>query len=267
MKGIINSEGMKKNIYNRMDLVNFFKPFVSSKDFIIAAWEGGSAATNRLDQYSDLDLCLVVEDDQVERTFQELDSFIDEQFGIIRKYRLPEPTWHGASQCFYVIDHVEPMIYLDIAVLKKSNPDKLMESDRHGHAVVWFDHEHIYNPTPSDPNTIKERGKKLFATTTQMDFLIMLEIEKGILRGRFYDVFPTYMGFISRYLSVFLNLKYRPEKADFGLRYGLIDYDQKDALLVEYAFKVSTIDELKHQYEVIKQRYFDLIDELKQTWS
>lgn len=254
-------------MYKRHELVNFIKPWVLSKNYVIAAWEGGSAATNRLDQYSDLDLSLVVQDDQVERTFQELDTFIEEKFGIIRKYRLPEPTWHGASQCFYVIDHVEPMIYLDIAVLKKSNPDKLMESDRHGHAVVWFDREHIYNSTPSDSKTIQERGKKLFATTTQMDFLIMLEIEKGILRGQFYDVFPTYMSFISRQLSVLLNLKHRPEKADFGLRYGRTEYKNDDAKLVENAFKVSTIDELKHHYELIKKRYFELVHELKQIWS
>jgi len=254
-------------MYKRHELVNFIKPWVSSKNYIIAAWEGGSAATNRLDQYSDLDLSLVVEDDQVERTFLELDHFIEEQFGIIRKFRLPEPTWHGASQCFYIIDKIEPMIYLDIAVLKVSNPDKLMETDRHGHAVVWFDKANIYQPAPSSPQSIQERGKKLFANTTQMDFLIMLEIEKGILRGQFYDVFPTYMGFISRYLSVLLNLKYRPAKADFGLRYGRTEYKISDALLVENAFRVSNMDELKHQYELIKQRYHELIDEMKPIWS
>lgn len=102
---------------------------------------------------------------------------------------------------------------------------------------------------------------------TRMDFLIMLEIEKGILRGQFYDVFPTYMGFISRHLGVLLNLKHRPEKADFGLRYGRFDYKNDDALLVENAFKVSTIDELKHQYNLIKQRYFELVSELKPIWS
>lgn len=254
-------------MYNRAELVNILKPWVYAHPSIIAAWEGGSAATMRMDEYSDLDLCLVAIDDQVDVIFADLEAFLKKHFTILRKYRVPEPAWHGLSQCFYQVDKVTPLLYLDIAVIKESLPDKLMESDRHGYATIWFDRKNIYNPTPSQPKDLIERGKKLFSSVTQLDFVIITEVQKGIARGHFIDAFPMYFSFISRHIAVMMNLKYRPERADFGLRYGRLDYDEEDTRLIEESMKVSTMDELKNQFDRLLKRYDALKEELANTWQ
>lgn len=254
-------------MYNRNDLVNIMKPWAIENPSIIAAWEGGSAATNRMDQFSDLDLSLIVKDDCVETVFTDLESFLLKHFTIINQYRVPEPAWHGVSQCFYHIDQVEPFIYLDIAVIKESHPEKLMEQDRHGIAKVWFDKNHVYDPTPSTLKDVINRGKTMYFSVTQTDFLIITEVEKGIARNHFMDVFPTYYSFISRHLSVMLNLTYRPEKVDFGLRYARLDYKKRDSDLIDRSLKVSTITELLIQFEQIKKRYNELKEELSPKWK
>lgn len=253
-------------MYNRDQLVEIVKAWAISNKYLLAAWEGGSAATGRLDQYSDLDLYLVVEQD-VEVIFTSLEEFLAKKFGIIRKFRIPEPAWHGLSQCFYVVNHVAPLVYMDVAVIKRDAPDKYMERDRHGDAIVWFDHAMIYNPTPSSKEEIVNRGKATYASAISSDFLNMLEVEKGIKRGHFLDVFPPFYGFVQRQLVVMLNLKYRPERADFGLRYGRLDYGKDDVKLVEDAVKVSTIKELETMYKRVKTRYVQLVDELAATWK
>lgn len=254
-------------MYNRNDLVQIIKPWATSHPSILAAWEGGSAATKRIDAFSDLDLSLIVKDDQVETIFSDLEVFLKKHFKIINAYRVPEPAWHGLSQCFYEIDQTDPFIYLDIAVIKISQPDKLMERDRHGLATVWFDEVHVYNPNPTPIEKVIERGKKLYLSVIQTDFLIITEVEKGITRGHFVDVFPTYLSFISRHLGVMLNLKYRPERADFGLRYGRFDYSESDIDLIDKSFKVSSIEDMKEQFNLIKSRYFDLKEVLKSTYK
>lgn len=254
-------------LYNRTDLVKLIRPWVENQTKIIAAWEGGSAATNRMDEYSDLDLSLVVPDDQVEHTFSGFESFLKEHFAIIRKYRVPEPSWHGLSQCFFQISDVTDNLYLDITVIKESLPDKLMEKDRHGIANVWFDRKHIYDSSPSSKNVMLERGRKLYDSVVQSDFLMILEIKKGIARKQFMDAFPTYFTFLSRHLGVMLNLKYRPERADFNLRYGRIDYSKEDVKLIEDSFKVSDIESLSIQFSKIQSRYQELKTELNDLWS
>lgn len=253
-------------MYNRSQLVESIKSWAIANKNLLAAWEGGSAATGRLDQYSDLDLYLVVEED-VEVVFSSLEDYLAKKFGIIRKFRIPEPAWHGLSQCFYVVDQVTPLVYMDVAVIKHAAPDKYMERDRHGDAIVWFDHAKIYDPTPSSKEDMISRGKALYAAATSADFLTMLEIEKGIKRGHFLDVFPPFYGFVQRQLVVMLNLKYRPERADFGLRYGRIDYGAEDVSLVEEAIKVSKLSDLEKQYYLVKKRYQELANDLATDWK
>ncbi len=254
-------------MFNRTDVVALMKPWIMANPDILAVWEGGSAATGRLDEYSDLDLSIVVEDDAIEKIFAAFDTWIEKTFGIIHKYRVPEPTWHGLSQCFYDVDKVTPFVYLDIDLIKRSLPHKMMETDRHGHGVLWFDRIGVYNPAPSPREEIKERGHRLFSSITQTDFLTMIEVEKGLARGHFIDVFPTYMAFVQRHLGVALNLKYRPEKADFGTRYGRVEYGKKDAALLENAMQARGIDELRRQYAIVKRRYQELISELAPIWK
>ncbi len=256
---------MKEDIlmYNRTDLVELIKPCALKIPYIRAAWEGGSAATHRLDEFSDLDLTLVVDEADVEQTFTDFQNFITQHVHIIRSYRVPEPAWHGVSQCFYQIDQVTPYLYIDLAVMKKSHPDKLMEQDRHGQAVVWFDHDHVYDPSPSSQKVIEERVHKMIQSVAQTDFLIELEIEKGIARHEFLDVYPTYYSYISRHLAVMLNVEYRKERVDFGLRYARLDYAPCDIKLIQDAFAVKDMDELERNYVKIKQRYHELLTKHK----
>ncbi len=95
----------------------------------------------------------------------------------------------------------------------------------------------------------------------------MIEVEKGLARGHVIDVFPTYMAFVQRHLGVVLNLKYRPAKADFGTRYGRVEYGKKDAVMLERAMQVTGIEELRQQYAIVKKRYLELVAELTPLWK
>lgn len=233
----------------------------------IAAWEGGSAATGFLDDFSDMDLIIVCEDEAVELIFESLETYLESRCGIERKFRVPEPTWHGFSQCFYQVKNVPPLFYLDIAVVKKSIPDKFTESDRHGIAAIWFEKEPtvITTPCPTDKRDL--RCKQFYAMATQSDFLMVLEIQKNLGRNRFVEAFPFYYQFISRQLGILLNLKYRPEKVDFGLRYASRDYSAEDAALVEELLQCGSLDTLKSNFAVAQSRYETLKQELSALWG
>jgi len=42
----------------RVEIISKMKKMYQEDDNILAVWEGGSAATGYLDEYSDLDLCI-----------------------------------------------------------------------------------------------------------------------------------------------------------------------------------------------------------------
>ena len=90
----------------------------AERDWMLGIWEGGSAATGYLDELSDLDLGFVVEDERVEETFTLFQGLLDEYYGVKSSFRLPEPSWHGHSQCYYFIEKCPPLFYVDLLVEK-----------------------------------------------------------------------------------------------------------------------------------------------------
>ncbi len=254
-------------LHNRVSVSQDLKEFLIKQKDVLAAWEGGSAATGFLDTYSDLDLSIVCQDDVIETIIKAIEEFLNHHYGILRRYRIPEPAWHGQSQIFVQIKESEPLFYLDIAFIKKSNPNKLMESDRHGKAVIWFEKEPLYNPQITSKEVALARCKNFYKIATDTDFITLIEIKKNIQRHLFLEAFPSFYGFVVRNLGLLLNLKYRPAKVDFGLRYAYRDYAKVDRDLIEQCMQVASLDQLEKQLVLVEERFHQLKAELKSKYE
>jgi hypothetical protein len=234
------------------------KELLYQQGFVLTAFEGGSKATGFDDDYSDLDLLVIAKDDFIEQVFIIIESYLQERYGMIRKYRVPEPTWHGFSQCFYQIKHMPSLFYIDLAIAKLSTPDKFTDTIRHGKGFIWFDKNNDYKVILETDDQVFKRCKKYYQMVTESDFLIEIEFEKNILRGRYIEAYPFYYQYITRHLGVMLNLKHRKNKVDFGIRYAYRDYDAKDQNLINTCLKSKDINDLKENFNLAKQRYHEL---------
>lgn len=252
---------MKEHLKNELNALLF-----NQKD-VYAAFEGGSKATGYDDDYSDLDLLVITSDDGVEQVFMAFESYLQEKYGIIRKYRVPEPTWHGFSQCFYLIGMMPELFYIDFAIAKVSVPDKFTDPERHGKGNLWFDKGNYYQVILETDDQIHKRCKRFYQLVTESDFLIEIEILKNIKRGRYIEAYPFYYQFITRQLGVMLNLKHRRNKVDFGIRYAYRDYDPKDLELIVKCLKPKDINDLKENFQLAKARYEALKMEFKSIYQ
>lgn len=190
------------------------------ESWVLAIWEGGSAATGYLDEYSDLDLAMVVEDGSVESAFDLFEDYLQEVYGILHRLRLPEPAWHGHSQCFYFIGGCPHLFYIDFLVEKLSSEERLLEIDRHGHARVWLDRGGIISPCTSDEKDLTARRDRFLEMIRASFPLVVTEIRKQIARGRPIDAASQYHRFVTARLAGLLNIVHRPAQFDFGIRYA-----------------------------------------------
>ncbi len=237
-----------------------------NRDYVHAVWEGGSSATGYLDEYSDLDLMIISDADKIESSFSILEEFFKEKYGILKQFRMPEPTWHGMSQCFYLLDNTPKYFYLDIAIQKLEAEDKFLESDRHGLPVAWFDKGKLLNPKPTSPDKIVRKGKSAFKLNTELFFVVEIEVMKLIRRGRLVDASQEFQVSILRRLSVLLNLKYRPAKVDFGLKYGYRDYPADVNKRLQSIVTYSNIYELENSAKETIKWFYELESELTSEW-
>lgn len=249
-------------MFTREAAVNEVKKKVLSMNNITAAWEGGSVATGFDDDYSDLDLCMLCKEEHKEEILEEMVTFLKETFGMERMYRLPEPTYHGFSQVFFKTKNTPELFYVDFAVMGEDVEDKYIEENRHGIGRVWVD-KYKLDPSPRPDDRIKDVADGLYKGTVEKDFILILELKKQIKRQMFSEAFPLYMSFIARCVVTLMNIKYRPAKADFGMRYIYRDYPKDEYLFIENALRVNDMKSLESYFEKLLDRYEILKHELK----
>jgi predicted nucleotidyltransferase len=250
----------------RKEFVSKLKSLLENQSGIYCAWEGGSAATGFLDEYSDFDLSLICDDEEVEKIFNTMEKYLEKNYGISKKFRLPEPTWHGHSQCFYLLKNTPDFFYVDLLIEKLSAGNRFMESDRHGNSIVWFDKKKLFDPTPTPKDQIAAKGRRIFNLIKDSYWLLILDAKKQILRKNTNDAYVTYYQLINR-LAPLLNLKYRPAKSDFGLRYTYRDFPETESLWLEQKFKVDNLKQMWQNIEDIEAKYHNLILELQDRWN
>ncbi len=247
---------------NRDDVIVKLKPFLTEHPKTLAVWEGGSAATNTLDAYSDLDILIVAEKHDTETLLNTIDAFFEKQFGVIESMRMPEPTWHGFAQKFYHLANTEPWLYVDLCVMPPTVDDGFTAPDRHGLGVVWKDTIDFIKPAPTPHEMIKQRAAAHYARATQGAFILRLEIEKAFRRKHYLDAYQFMHGFIMRHLVPLMNIEHRIAKVDFGIRYADRDYAPEDYQLLVRFFRASSLEALKglsielfNRFEALKAKH------------
>jgi len=242
----------------REKIIEELQNIYESNPKIISAWEGGSAATGFLDKYSDLDLAIICDDDAIESIFEQTENFLKETYGIKHKFRMPEPNWHGHSQCFYIIDNCPKYFYVDLLIEKESSKNRFTESDRHGNAIIWFDKKNLIDPSPTSEEEVAAKGKNFYKLMNESFILGIIEVKKQIARNKKVDALYNYYSLFNR-LAYLLNLKYRPEKVDFGLRYTYNSFPKSETDFLEMLYIVPDFDKLTEKVEIIENKFNELM--------
>lgn len=196
-------------------LIKTLKPL----DYVHAMWEMGAASFDRVDEWSDIDLMIVVDDERVEDTFNVIEKAFGTSPGFEIKYRLPEPTWHGHSQVFWCLKDASPFLMLDIVVMKKSSKNKFLQFKIHGKPVVYIDKSGIVKDNPVDADTLlgQLRGR---VERLKVDFnLFQTLTDKELNRGNYIEAMGFFLAYTVRPLIGILRLKYYPYHQDFYFRY------------------------------------------------
>ncbi|UCC33780.1 MAG: nucleotidyltransferase domain-containing protein, partial [Candidatus Bathyarchaeota archaeon] len=107
-------------------------------DYVHTFWEGGAAAFNRIDEWSDIDLYIVVDDENVEAAFLAVEKTLSSLSPIEQKYEIPQLPWPDLFQAFYKLKHASKYLVIDLVIMKLKAREKLLEPEIHGNATFYF---------------------------------------------------------------------------------------------------------------------------------
>ena len=200
----------------------------------LALWEGGSVAFGRADALSDLDLYVLAEDQAVEEILAAVEAALEGLSPFAARLRLPEPTWHGHAQAFYLLRDAPEHLVVDLVVLRRSLPDRFLERERHGVPIVHFDRTGEVAPAPLDREAFAEAAARRLAALRSEFALFQGFVRVEVARGNALAALAAYRGYTLRPLLEVVRLRHCPERYDYGLKYSQADLPEEVVRRLEH---------------------------------
>lgn len=249
---------MREKIKHRL------KSELEKHEHVLAFFEGGSASFGRADEWSDLDLQMVVRDDFVEQAIKILEQTLQKIAPIEDKFVLPAPTWHGQWQGHYKLEGVSPFLLIDALIMKESSPTYYSEPELHGQPVIFFDRTGKIGNEQTNPDDRETAISKRLQRADNLCTMMHLLADKEIRRNRITDAFELYYNLYLRTYVELLRIKYDRARWFFGPRYLRNILPENVYNSIADFFYVSDTDDLLRKKDEVISRSKALIRELQQ---
>lgn len=202
---------------DRQTLVATLRAAVAQIPDVDAAWEGGSSAFQRLDEFSDIDLVMVVADTAMQACFQAVEAALATLSPIALRYDVPATV--GYSQAFYRLRDAPEFLVLDLVGIRRSDPLLFREVELHGRGTTWLDRTGILHEAHVDAADDHALALARVAPLRAAFAMFQHIPTKERLRGRAVEALHFYQAMTLRPLVEALRLWYCPQRRGFGVRY------------------------------------------------
>jgi hypothetical protein len=242
-------------------LVNALKPL----DYVHAFWEGGAAAFNRIDEWSDINVNLAVDDNKATETFFAVEKALNSLSSIEQKVEIKHPLESGISQAFYKLENASKYLLVDLAAFDLSSPDKFLEPETHGKSVFYFNKsDKIKIPTLNKNELIKNLQKRLVDLKARFDMFNVF-VQKEINRANRLEAIDLYHRITLTSLIEALRIKHKPVHHEFRTRY--VHYELPSEILqkLERLYFVEDEEDLQEKYDEATKRFGETIAEINRN--
>jgi hypothetical protein len=253
---------MCKSKLTREKILAALKQKLEPLSYVNAMWEAGAAAFDRIDEWSDIDLQIDVEDSRVKETFRAIEHMLNQLSPIDLKYELPQPTWHGHAQAFYRLRYASEFLLLDLCVIQHSNPDKFLQPEIHNYPVVHFDKTNVIQWQPLDRRAMTKKLKERLEALRVTFDLFQVLITKEIHRHNEIEALNFYYGFTLRPLVELLRIQHAPTRYNFHSRYIHYDLPPPVVSKLQSLFFVKNQEELTAKRKKAEQLFYATLEEI-----
>lgn len=231
---------------------------LKSLDYIHAFWEGGAAAYDRIDEWSDIDLYLIVDNGKVNEAFLAVENALKSLSPLKQKFRVPQSPWPGVFQAFYKIEGASDYLAIDLAILTPNSSENFLEPRVHGKAVFYIKHSTVELPRLDKNAFMKRLQRRLENLKTRFEMFNNF-IQKEINRGNSLEAVGLYYGFTLGVLVEALRIKYYPIHFEFRLRYVHYEFPLEIIEKLKNLYLIADINELQGKYSKASEWFNEII--------
>lgn len=202
------------------------------RDDVAGCWEGGSAATGRLDEFSDIDLVIVAPLDAADAIFADIETAISAVGQISHRWQVDPPPFRDTAQRFYFLTGAPRFFAIDCVIVTASGTTQFLERERHGEPQVQFDRTGLIAALPLDEKALAARRKHRLGQLRGAVPVYRMLTEKELARDHPLEALGFYQVLL-RALIELLGMRYRPDRFDYGWRYVETELPEHAQRLIE----------------------------------
>jgi len=228
-------------------------------------WLEGADANGTLDEYSDIDFWLDVEDANEEDAYQAVENALSELSEIDYKY----VTKHGHPKIRQRIYHLKDSsnyLLIDFCwQLHSRNPDdcKYIKGSKVESAKVIFDKVSLIQFVDSNPAEYPKQYENQLAEG-KYRYTQHARVEKYIRRGRFLEAWAYYNRYVLEPLIDLLRAIYTPANTDYYLIHISHHIPKEELKRLEYFAQNATLADLDKKIPEAELWYTELTKELEE---
>ena len=204
-------------------VVPALKTALEPLDYVHAMWEGGAISFDRIDDMSDIDLYVDVEDSRVSDVFPVVEGVLERLSGIKLKFYVPLPPSHPYAQAFYRLERASEFLLVDVAVMKHGAEDKFLEPEIHGKALFHFNKNGVVKvPRVDGDKFVANLRGRLEKMQARFD-MFRCFVPKEMKRGNHVEALDLYTRLVLELLLEALRMKHKPLHYNFRTHHILHD--------------------------------------------
>ncbi len=180
---------------------------------VFAGWEGGSAAFDLVDEYSDIDLNFLLDDAAlVDSLYAVVESALETVSPISTTHFEPPGR-------YYKLRDGGDFLLVDVCIYQPGSLSECLDVDRHGKIRQLFDKGQWLRSETS--SVVSQRATRAKRRDDLEEWFSVSQsfVRKAIMRGHEVEALAAFWGYTLKPLVEILRMRYCPARWDFGMRY------------------------------------------------
>lgn len=254
---------METKVLGREEIILAITETLKSLDYVNAMWQCGSAAFKRVDEWSDIDIAVDVEDDRVMDIFPILDKLLESIAPIELCVGYPQAMSPGGYQKVYRLKGISRFMVVELCAVKHSSKEKFIQREIHEDILVRFDKKNVTEHKPLDKEMFNETLKGRLEMLDKLFNIYQFLIEKELNRNNHIEALAFYQNFSLAPLVEVLRMKYGPYRYSFRSRYVYYDLPKEVVERLEKFYFVTDSKDLADKHKEIIVWFNEVAGELK----
>jgi predicted nucleotidyltransferase len=239
---------------NREDIINKIRQTLEPLEFVYAMWLEGSDANGHLDEYSDIDINVDVEDEQVEQVFEiveglfELDFYYDNSGDNKQKQKIYHVK--GTGRYLMIDFNLQPHS-------SNSSNSTFAFGDTIDVCKVLFDKAVVIRYVQPDTSEYKA-DHQYWLKESGYRFSQIDRVHKYVLRNQYPEAFIYYNKYVIEPIVFLLRMKYTPAKLGYYMVHISQHIPEYELVKLNRLLQVQNVESIGNNLEFAKAWYNEL---------